>query len=146
MSRVATTHPLARGWMGPLLLMVIGSASCENTDPSTGGSTGGLALVTSTAGIQPDDDGYTIMVDDRTEDIGPNDSLTVAGVNAGSHTVELSDIEFNCATLGQFTRTVSVSRCRGPSGLFVACDAVFAAESRSSGKISVYHPTPRSCS
>jgi Tol biopolymer transport system component len=126
MSRVAMTHPLAWGWMGPLLLIVIVSGSCENTDPSTGGSTGGLVLVTSTAGVQPDDDGYTIMVDGTAHgSIGPNDSLTVADVNAGSHTVELSDIEFNCATLGQFTRTVSVSAdAEALVDYSVACDAV----------------------
>ena len=38
---------------------------------------GGLALVTTTAGIQPDSDGYTIMVDGTAQGrIGPNDSLT----------------------------------------------------------------------
>jgi WD40 repeat protein len=125
MSRVATTDWLARAWMSPLLLVAIGSASCGNTDPSPGGSTGGLALVTRTAGIQTDDDGYTIMVDGAAHgSIGPNDSLTVADVSPGSHAVALSDIEFNCATLGQFTRTVSVSAgAEAVVNYSVACDA-----------------------
>jgi Tol biopolymer transport system component len=112
--------------MGLLLPMVIGSASCESTDPPTSGSTGGLALVTSTAGIQPDDDGYTIMVDGTAHGtIGPNDRQTVPGIDAGSHAVELSNIEFNCATLGQFTQTVSVaSDTDAVVEYSVACDAV----------------------
>jgi hypothetical protein len=51
MSRVATTHPPARGWLGLLLLVVIACTSCDSI-ATTGGSTGGLALVTSTAGIR----------------------------------------------------------------------------------------------
>jgi Tol biopolymer transport system component len=106
--------------------MAIASASCGSTDPSTSGSPGGLALVTSTAGIQPDDDGYTIKVDGTAHGgIGPNDSLMVADVGAGSHAVELSDINFNCAALGQFTRTVSVSAgAEAVVKYSVACDAV----------------------
>ena len=41
--------------------------------------------------------------------IGSNDSVAVPGVEAGSHQVELSGIGFNCATLGEFTRSVSVA-------------------------------------
>jgi Tol biopolymer transport system component len=126
MSRVGTTHPLARGWMGLLLPVVIGSVSCDRTDPTTNGSTGGLTLVTSTAGIQPDDDGYTIMLDGKAQGtIGPNDRQTVLGIDQGSHAVELSNIEFNCATLGQFTQTVSVaSDTDAVVEYSVACDAV----------------------
>ena len=126
MSGVATMRPLVLASSGALLLLVIGSTSCDNTGPGTGGPPGGLSLVTTTAGIQPDGDGYTIMVDATGHgSIGPNDSLTVAGVNAGSHAVELSDIEFNCATLGQFTRTVSVSAdAEAVVHYSVACDAL----------------------
>src|SRR5688572_2514690 len=96
MSTVARMYRLAPGRMGPLLLAVIGGVSCESSAPGTGGSTGGLALVTTTAGIQPDHDGYTVMVDGTAQGtVGPNDSLMVAGINAGSHAVELADLEFN---------------------------------------------------
>ena len=126
LSRPGTARPLARGWMVLLPALAIGSLSCDDTDPPTNGSPAGLTLVTSTAGIQPDDDGYTIMVDGTAHgSIGPNDRLTVAGVNAGSHAVELSDISFNCATLGQFTRTVAVSAdAEALVDYSVACDAV----------------------
>jgi Tol biopolymer transport system component len=125
MSRVAAMHLLASARMGPLLLAAIGSASCDSTAPGTGSSPGGLAVVTSTAGVQPDNDGYTIMVDGTAHGaIGPNDSLSVEGVDPGSHAVELADIEFNCATLGQFTRTVSVGSNEGAVVDYsVACDA-----------------------
>jgi Tol biopolymer transport system component len=121
---------LAPGWTGPLLLAVIAGMACDSTGPGTGGSTGDLALATSTAGIQPDGDGYTIMVDGTARGtIGANDRVTVAGISTGSHAVELSDIEFNCATLGQFTRTVSVaSDAEAAVDYSVACDA--AARSR----------------
>jgi TolB protein len=126
MSRVATMHLLAPGWMGPLLLAVVGGVSCDSTAPGRGGSTGGLALVTTTAGIQPDNDGYTIMVDGNAQGtVGANDSVMVAGINAGSHAVELADVEFNCATLGQFTRTVSVEDdAETVVDYSIACDAV----------------------
>jgi Tol biopolymer transport system component len=115
----------ALGRMGALLLPVIGGTSCDNEGSGPNGSPGGLALVTSTTGVQPDGDGYTIMVDGMPHgSIGPNDSLTVAGIDPGSHAVELSDIEFNCATLGQFTRTVAVSADAGAVVHYsVACDA-----------------------
>ena len=126
MSRVATMHLLAPGWMVPLLLVVVGGVSCDSTAPGHGGSTGGLALVTSTAGIQPDNDGYTIMVDGNAQgSVGANDSVMVAGIDAGSHAVELADVEFNCATLGQFTRTVSVEDdAETVVGYSIACDSV----------------------
>lgn len=125
MSRVATMHLLAPGWIGPLLLAVVGGVSCDGTEPGRGGSTG-LALVTTTAGIQPDNEGYTIMVDGNAQaTVGANDSVMVAGIDAGSHAVELADIEFNCATLGQFTRTVAVEDdAEAVVDYSIACDAV----------------------
>jgi len=123
---VRRTGLRARGWIPTLLVAVIGGISCDGTAPGTGSSPGGLALVTSTSGIQPDSDGYTVMVDGQAHgSIGPNDSLTVRDVGTGSHAVELSDIDFNCATLGQFTRTVSVSpEADAVVAYSVACDAV----------------------
>lgn len=126
MSRVATMRLLAPGWMGLLLLAVVGGVSCDSTAPGRGGSTGGLALVTATAGIQPDNDGYTIMVDGNAQGtVGANDSVMVAGIDAGSHAVELADVEFNCATLGQFTQTVLVEDdAEAVVDYSIACDAV----------------------
>ncbi len=93
------------------LLVLIGcSAACTSTEPGQNGGAGGLSLVTTTAGIQPDSDGYTIMVDGSPHGtVGSNDSVAVPDVEAGSHQVELSGIGFNCATLGEFTRSVSVA-------------------------------------
>jgi Tol biopolymer transport system component len=126
MSTVARLYRLAPGWMGPLLLVVMGGVSCESSAPGTGGSTSGLALVTTTAGIQPDQDGYTIIVDGNARGtVGANDSVTVAGIEAGPHSVELADVEFNCATLGQFTRSVSVEEdAETVVDYSIACDTV----------------------
>ena len=78
MSRAATMNA------GLLLLMVMAAIACDSTSPGNGGSTGGLSLVTATAGVQPDHDGYAVMVDGTAHGrIGPNDSLTVAGIDAG---------------------------------------------------------------
>jgi len=117
MSRL-TTMPL-------LLLAVLSGTSCDSPTPDPGGSPGGLALVTNTGGIQPDSNGYTVMLDGTARGgIGPNDSLTLPDVGAGLHAVELSDVQFNCATLGQFTRTVSVSSdAEAVVNYSVACDA-----------------------
>ena len=117
---------LLRTSLRPLLLAALGGAACDGTAPDPGGSPGGLALVTTTAGLEPDSDGYTIMVDgERRGTIGPNDSVAVPGVEPGSHAVALADIEFNCATLGQFTRTVPVtSEAASVVDYSVACDAL----------------------
>ena len=122
MCRAATCRAATR----PLLLVLIGVTACEGSDPGTGSSPGGMALVTTTAGVQPDGDGYTIMVDGEAHgSIGPNDSLAVTGIDAGSHAVELADIEFNCATLGQFTRTVTIaSDAESVVKYSLACDAL----------------------
>ena len=131
-----------------LLLAVLGLAACESTGtdpdpgPGPGGSPGTLTLVTATSGTQPDSNGYTIMLDGTAHgSIGPTDSVTVEGLEPGSHAVELADIEFNCATLGQFTRTVTVGSDAGAVVDYgVACDA----ESRS--RISfVRYPSLQQC-
>ncbi len=106
------------------LVFAIGLAACGNevTHPGGGGT---LELVTSTAGTEPDQDGYTIMVDGAVHGtIGPNDRVAVPGMEAGTHTVELAQIQFNCATLGAFTRAVAVT-ADGPASVDydVQCDA-----------------------
>jgi len=123
---MAGMNPRPPGWIGPLLLAVIGAGACGSTEPGPGGPAGGLALVTTTAGTTPDHDGYTVMVDGQAHGtVGPNDSLALPEVDAGSHAVELSDIEFNCATLGQFTRTVAVqSGVEAVVNYSVVCDAL----------------------
>jgi Tol biopolymer transport system component len=107
------------------LILLAACTSRDTTEPGPSGSGGGLDLVTTTAGTQPDSDGYTIMVDGFPHGtIGPNDSVTVPGVEAGSHTVELAGIGFNCATLGEFTRSVSVAADANASVDYtVSCDA-----------------------
>ncbi|MFL5496821.1 MAG: hypothetical protein ACJ8DC_20775 [Gemmatimonadales bacterium] len=107
------------------LMLLAACTSCSTTEPGPGGSGGGLQLVTTTAGTQPDNDGYTIMVDGASRGtIGSNDTVAVPELKAGSHQVELAGINFNCATLGEFTRSVSVSADTSATVDYaVSCDA-----------------------
>ena len=100
-------------------------AACSSVDDTgSGGGEAGIRLSTKTTGTQPDDNGYTIMVDSTAHGtIGSNDSVTVTDVQAGDHTVELSQIQFNCATLGAFTRPVTLSAGSGAAVDYsVQCD------------------------
>jgi hypothetical protein len=113
------------------LLALLGAIACDSTSPrSDGGPPPGLTVLTATTGSEPDGDGYTILVDRATHGtIGANDSVSLPEVGAGSHAVELADIEYNCATLGSFTRTASVGSDAGALVDYsVACEA--AARSR----------------
>lgn len=115
-------------WYLIALVAALGGSSCgDDTGPH--GGPGTLELATTTTGIQPDDDGYAIMVDGTARGtIGPNDTVTLSDVGAGSHSVELAQISFNCATLGAFTRSVTISETASDTVDYsVACDA----ESRS---------------
>jgi dipeptidyl aminopeptidase/acylaminoacyl peptidase len=105
-----------------LLIAVL--TACGSDDIGPGGQLG-LQLTTTTTGTQPDDDGYTIMVDGSAHGtIGPNDHVDLTDIAPGDHTVELSQIQFNCATLGAFTRPVTLSGSSGASLDYdVQCDA-----------------------
>jgi Tol biopolymer transport system component len=106
-----------------IALLVALLAACGSVD-DTGGGEAGLQLSTQTTGTQPDSDGYTIKVDGTAHGtIGPNDQVTVTDVEPGDHTVELSQIQFNCATLGAFTRPVTLSATAGAAVDYsVQCD------------------------
>ena len=112
----------------PVFLLLLAMACGSDDDMAPGGG-GTLELATTTTGTQPDNDGYTIMVDASPHGtIGPNDHVSVTDVGAGDHTVELAQIQFNCATLGSFSRPVTLSASAGASVDYdVQCDA----ESRS---------------
>ncbi|HEY8257613.1 MAG TPA: hypothetical protein VIG08_08135 [Gemmatimonadales bacterium] len=96
-------------------LLVGPLAACGSVDDTgSGGDEDGLQLSTRTSGTRPDNDGYTIMVDGTAHGtIGPNDQVTVTDVEPGDHAVELSQIQFNCATLGAFTRPVTLAAGAG---------------------------------
>jgi hypothetical protein len=72
--------------------------------------TGDLELMVTTTGIDRDLNGYTVSIDDgaRTRAIASNDTTTFANLTEGTHTVELTDMQTNCAVTGDHPATVSV--------------------------------------
>ena len=115
-------QPRARPTYAFLLVLLTACGSGEDTGPS---GQVGLQLATTTTGTEPDDDGYTIVVDGSAHGtIGPNAHVTLTDIGPGDHTVELSQIQFNCATLGAFTRPVTLSESSGAAVDYdVQCDA-----------------------
>lgn len=76
--------------------------------PSTSGS---VRITTATSGNPPDPDGYSVTVDGGTaQAIGPNTSLTVAGVSVGEHSLRLAGVAANCRVSGANPRDVTVAQ------------------------------------
>ncbi len=72
------------------------------------GTDGILRVVTSTSGLNPDDQ-YTLAVDGTDAGtIGANDTASTADLDTGEHTVRLGDIALNCRLAGDPLRTVDV--------------------------------------
>jgi Tol biopolymer transport system component len=77
------------------------------TCPATSGS---IEITTATTGASPDQDGYTVAVDNGTaQSIGTNATVTVSSVAAGPHQVTLAGMADNCTAAGENPRSVSVS-------------------------------------
>ena len=75
------------------------------TEPTTGA----LQVATNTSGAEPDQDGYTLSVDDvESGAIGPAAQRTIADLEAGAHRIALSGVSANCEVQGQNPRAVSV--------------------------------------
>lgn len=71
-------------------------------------STGNLRLTTTTSGPDTDPTGYRLEVDGSSgQPIGPNATLTIGNLAAGSHSVRLGDVALNC-TAAENPRTVVV--------------------------------------
>lgn len=72
--------------------------------------TGDIVVRTTTAGVPAGAAGYTVSVDDgEPRTIGPNEAITVAGVESGLHTVELAAVPEGCTLAGDNPRTVTVT-------------------------------------
>src|SRR5215216_3719853 len=92
-----------------LLLAFSAVALACNGDDLSAPLTGTLEVTTTTTGLEPDGDGYTIQVDDgQPQPIAPNAKRQVAGLTAASHTVRLSGLADNCSVLDDNPRTASV--------------------------------------
>ncbi len=69
----------------------------------------GVTIVTTTTGLFPDPDGYTVQVDREPGlPIAPNASLSVGDLSAGMHRVELDGVASNCTVEGDNPRTIEV--------------------------------------
>src|SRR4051812_33792659 len=89
-----STSRLTWCWAMPFAVLL---AACGSDDPVTPPGAGTLQLSTATSGVEPDPDGYTIMVDGTPHGtIGPTERVTVTDVEPGEHTIELAQIQFNC--------------------------------------------------
>jgi methionine-rich copper-binding protein CopC len=99
----------------------VSEANPQTVTVSTGGTadarftitctavTGSLVVSTSTSGGTPDPNGYTFTVDGGTpQAIANSQMITLTGVAAGSHMVQLGDIAGNCTVTGGTSRTVTV--------------------------------------
>jgi hypothetical protein len=96
------------GWMAMAILVAM-FAACDDDDPVAPG-TGEIEVTIATTGDGTDDDGYVVRLDEdeATEDVDVDDELTFEDVEAGSHTVELTDVASNCTVDGDNPRNVTV--------------------------------------
>ncbi len=71
-----------------------------------------LHVQTASSGPGTDADGYIVIVEnaDGTADsvaIAPTDTVAIAGITPGTHTIRLADVDGSCATPASVSRTVS---------------------------------------
>ncbi|HJR15320.1 MAG TPA: galactose oxidase-like domain-containing protein [Gemmatimonadales bacterium] len=92
------------------LLLALSVSACGGGDSLVvSPTTGTLTITTSTAGDEPDEDGYTVQVNSEgAESIGSANALTRTGVAAGTYSVLLAGMAPNCTVAGDNPRTVSV--------------------------------------
>ena len=80
-----------RGTAWALLLLV--AAGCND---STGPSTGAIRVTVTTTGAELDQNGYSLALDSAAGQAIPvNDTISLAGLSAGSHHVLLSGLAVN---------------------------------------------------
>ena len=71
--------------------------------------TGSVEVTSSTAGQNPDMDGYTIAIGNQEKDIAINETITISGINEGDYDAELKDIASNCSVEGDNPRQLTIS-------------------------------------
>jgi YVTN family beta-propeller protein len=70
-----------------------------------------LQLTTLTTGGDPDLDGYTYSVDGSSPAvIGPNASVSIAGLAPGSHQLVIGQVASNCSLTGGATRSITLTQ------------------------------------
>ena len=70
---------------------------------------GALTVTSSTAGPDPDPDGYTVTVHGDARSLAPNATTTIGGLAAGTESVALTGVAGNCAVQGANPRSVTIT-------------------------------------
>jgi Tol biopolymer transport system component len=98
------------GGANPRTATVVASATTSVSFALTCTSqVGTLTITTSTSGSPADPDGYTVTLDGGSaQPIGTSATLTLEGVAAGSHAVQLGSLAGNCSVSGSNPAPVSV--------------------------------------
>jgi hypothetical protein len=98
--------------------------ACDGDDVSEPG--GSLEVTSLTFGIDPDSDGYTVMLDGRgVVTLGVTGSALIADVVPDEHQVDLSGVAENCQVEGERPRTVTVTESEAAAVAFsIACGDV----------------------
>jgi hypothetical protein len=109
---------------GSLLSAALAVAACSDHD--TGVEIPDLQVTTSTSGVDPDPDGYSLSVDgDQGRPMELTDTVQVADLTAGDHAVALNGISANCVVQGADPRTAHVvSGSTVETDFQIVCDAV----------------------
>jgi hypothetical protein len=84
-----------------------------------------LSVTTTTAGVELDADGYSLVVDgNQSQPTGVNATVTIERLSDGVHSVELTGLAANCAVTGNNPETVTVQSGSNASVSFaVTCSA-----------------------
>src|SRR2546421_3287933 len=108
----------------PQTVTLTGSSATASFSVSCTATTGSLTVATNTTGSNLDPDGYTVTVDGNQKAIGINASVTLSGLAAGNHTVQLNGVAQNCTVSGSNPRTVSTTGGSTTTSTFsVSCSA-----------------------
>jgi hypothetical protein len=98
--------------------------ACDGDDVSQPG--GSLEVTSLTSGVDPDPDGYVVMLDGRgVATLGVTGTALIPDVVPGEHQVDLSGVAANCLVEGERPRTVTVTESAAATAAFsIACGDV----------------------
>lgn len=81
-----------------LAALVLGAAGCSSSDNLTAPGTSTLEVTATTAGTEPDPDGYTVQIDAEAAQppLGLTETVRKTEIAPGDHSIQLSSIAPNC--------------------------------------------------
>lgn len=105
--------------LGPDLPPGPAPAADESAIGGAASSTGSLRIITSTAGVDLDPNGYAAVVDGGSRyPIDLNDTVVVTGLAPGAHSVSLDNVSLNCRGSTSLTRSVTIQAATTTSVTF----------------------------